>query len=38
MDDFLLDLWRGGRLAKETALEHSFDRKALAVRMGGAAE
>ena len=38
MDDCLLDLWRAGRITKEEALERSFDRKALAVRMGGAAE
>jgi twitching motility protein PilT len=38
MDDFLLDLWRAGRITKEEALERSFDRKALALRMGGAAE
>ena len=37
MDDSLLDLWRSGRLDKETALERSFDRKALALRMGGGA-
>jgi twitching motility protein PilT len=37
MDDFLLDLWRAGRITKEVALERSFDRKALAVRMGGGA-
>jgi twitching motility protein PilT len=38
MDDCLLDLWRAGRVTKEEALERSFDRKALLVRMGGAAE
>ena len=38
MDDCLLDLWRAGRITKEEALERSFDRKALAVRMGGAPE
>lgn len=38
MDDCLLDLWRAGRITKEEAMERSFDRKALAVRMGGAAE
>ena len=38
MDDFLLDLWRGDRIDKETALERSFDKKALAVRMGGGGE
>jgi twitching motility protein PilT len=35
MDDFLLDLWRGGRVTKDEALERSFDRKGLATRMGG---
>ncbi len=38
MDDFLLDLWRGGRVTKEEALERAFDRKSLATRMGGGAE
>jgi twitching motility protein PilT len=38
MDDSLLDLWRAGRITKEEALERSFDRKAMATRMGGAAE
>ena len=38
MDDCLLDLWRAGRVTKEEALERSFDRKGLAVRMGGTAE
>jgi twitching motility protein PilT len=38
MDDSLLDLWRGGRVTKEEALERSFDRKGLATRMGGAEE
>ena len=37
MDDSLLELWRGGRITKEVALERSFDRKALLVRMGGGA-
>jgi hypothetical protein len=37
MDDSLLDLWRGGRIDKETALERCFDRKALLLRMGGGA-
>ena len=37
MDDSLLELWRSGRLSKEVALERSFDRKALLVRMGGGA-
>jgi twitching motility protein PilT len=35
MDDFLLDLWRAGRVTKEVALERAFDRKGLVVRMGG---
>ncbi|MFY9343563.1 MAG: PilT/PilU family type 4a pilus ATPase [Planctomycetota bacterium] len=35
MDDSLLDLWRAGRITKEVALEHAFDRKGFAVRMGG---
>ena len=35
MDDSLLDLYREGRIDKETALERSFDEKALALRMGG---
>jgi twitching motility protein PilT len=34
MDDCLLDLFRGGRITKEVALERAFDRKALATRMG----
>jgi hypothetical protein len=34
MDDCLLDLWRGGRITKETALERAFDRKGLGARMG----
>jgi twitching motility protein PilT len=38
MDDFLLDLWRGGRISKEVTLERAFDRKAMATRMGGGAE
>jgi twitching motility protein PilT len=37
MDDFLLDLWRAGRVTKEVALERAFDRKGLVVRMGGGA-
>ena len=37
MDDSLLDLYRGGRISKETALESSFDRKTLEARMGGGA-
>jgi twitching motility protein PilT len=38
MDDFLLDLYRGGRITKEMALERAFDRKTVATRLGGAAE
>jgi len=38
MDDSLLDLWRGGRITKEVALERAFDRKNLATRMGGDTE
>ena len=37
MDDFLLELWRSGRVDKEIALERAFDRKALLLRMGGGA-
>jgi len=36
MDDFLLDLWRAGRIAKEMAIEQAFDKKSLTMRMGGA--
>ncbi len=35
MDDSLLELWREGRISKETALERCFDRKAVIARMGG---
>lgn len=39
MDDSLLDLFRGGRIDKEVALERAFDRKAFAARLGmGGAE
>ncbi|MBM4062684.1 MAG: type IV pilus twitching motility protein PilT [Planctomycetes bacterium] len=38
MDDSLLELWRGGRITKETALEQAFDRKAMVLRMGGGEE
>ncbi len=38
MDDFLLDLYRSGRVDRDTALERAFDRKALLTRMGGGAE
>ncbi len=37
MDDSLLELWRSGRIQKEIALEHCFDRKAMTLRMGGGA-
>jgi Tfp pilus assembly ATPase PilU len=37
MDDSLLDLYRQGRIDKEVALEHAFDKKALLLRMGGGA-
>jgi twitching motility protein PilT len=37
MDDSLLELYRSGRITKETALEHSFDKKSLSVRIGGGA-
>ncbi|MCA8975908.1 MAG: type IV pilus twitching motility protein PilT [Planctomycetes bacterium] len=37
MDDHLLELWREGRITKETALERGFDQKAMLVRMGGGA-
>ncbi|MCR9247269.1 MAG: type IV pilus twitching motility protein PilT [bacterium] len=37
MDDCLLDLYREGRITRETALERSFDQKALVARMGGGA-
>jgi twitching motility protein PilT len=35
MDDFLLELYREGRITKQIALERSFDKKSLASRMGG---
>ena len=39
MDDALLELYRAGRIGKETALERAFDRKGLATRLGiGGAE
>ena len=37
MDDALLELYREGRITKETALEHSYDRKTMATRLGVAA-
>jgi twitching motility protein PilT len=38
MDDFLTELWRSGRITKEVALEHAFDKKALSARVGGHGE
>ncbi|MGE3174523.1 MAG: type IV pilus twitching motility protein PilT [Planctomycetota bacterium] len=38
MDDFLLELYRDGRITKQTASEHAFDRKTMAGRLGGGAE
>jgi twitching motility protein PilT len=38
MDDFLIELWRSGRITKEVALEHAFDKKALGARVGGSGE
>jgi twitching motility protein PilT len=38
MDDFLLDLYRAGRITKETTVEHAFDKKALAARVGVAGQ
>ncbi len=35
MDDFLMDLYRNGRITKDDALERAFDKEALALRMGG---
>ena len=35
LDDSLLKLYSSGRITRETALEHSFDRKSLEMRMGG---
>lgn len=37
LDDSLLDIYRAGKITKECALEHAFDRKALEVRLGGGA-
>jgi len=37
MDDQLLELWREGRITRETALERCYDQKALISRMGGGA-
>jgi len=34
MDDALLELYREGRITKETVLEHCFDRKTIATRLG----
>jgi len=35
LDDSLLDLYRSGRITKETALEQAFDRKSLELRISG---
>ncbi|MEZ5965172.1 MAG: type IV pilus twitching motility protein PilT [Planctomycetota bacterium] len=37
LDDSLLELYRSGRIGKDVALEHSFDRKALELRISGGA-
>jgi twitching motility protein PilT len=37
LDDSLLELYRAGKISKEIALEHAFDRKSLEARMGGGA-
>ncbi len=37
MDDSLFDLYRSGRISKETMLERSFDRKSLEARIGAGA-
>jgi twitching motility protein PilT len=37
LDDSLLDLYRAGRITKEIAVEHAFDKKGLLTRMGGGA-
>jgi twitching motility protein PilT len=37
MDDSLLEHYRSGRITKEIALEHCFDKKAMLLRMGGGA-
>ncbi|MEQ1634627.1 MAG: PilT/PilU family type 4a pilus ATPase [Planctomycetota bacterium] len=34
MDDHLMELYREGRIQKDTALEHAFDRKTMATRLG----
>jgi twitching motility protein PilT len=35
LDDFLLDLYRSGRVTAEAALERAFDRKTMSSRIGG---
>ena len=35
LDDSLQKLYSMGRIDRETALEHAFDRKALDMRLGG---
>ena len=35
MDDCLLELYREGRIDRETAMERAFDKKSLATRLGG---
>ncbi|MEM7198685.1 MAG: PilT/PilU family type 4a pilus ATPase [Planctomycetota bacterium] len=37
LDDYLLELYRSGRIDKDSALEHCFDRKALEQKLGGGA-
>ena len=37
MDDYLLDLYREGRIDQETAIGRAFDKKGLMTRMGGGA-
>ena len=34
VDDHLMELYREGRITKDTALEHAFDRKTMATRLG----
>ncbi|MBK8101266.1 MAG: type IV pilus twitching motility protein PilT [Planctomycetes bacterium] len=38
MDDFLMDLYRQGRITRERLLEHAFDKKAMHVKLGGTGE
>ena len=37
LDDSLLELYRSGKITRDCALEHSFDRKSLEARLGGGA-